>query len=201
MDHVREGKSLKHFQYPPSISSDEEIKAFADGLKTSIPLKLEELLNRYDFLKSKRSNALRFVLRKTRKGSPEEYFLTLLAEHEFVEVIVIQKWLQYWLAIWQKATNRPLPPKFQAKIDKIDGFTKNKANQHPIKDLYEGQLKLSGSRLTGLCPFHQEKTPSFFIYPNNTWFCFGACSIGGDAITFIMILKGLTFPAAVRYLL
>lgn len=200
MDWIKKGKSSNHFRYPPYMPSDEEIKTFTDGLKTSIPPKLRELLDRRDFLKSKHNKDLRFVLRKTRKGSPEEYFLTLLAEHEYVEVIIIQKWLQYWLTIWQKVTRQPLPPKFQARIDKIDNLTKNKANLHPIKNLYEGQLRQFGSRLIGLCPLHQEKTASFFIFLDNHFHCYG-CSEHGDAISFVMKLKNLTFPEAVRYLL
>jgi len=51
------------------------------------------------------------------------------------------------------------------------------------------------------CPFHDEKTPSMVIYPHGKGFyCFG-CAQGGDNITFIMKLKNMTFPQAVRFLL
>ncbi len=61
-------------------------------------------------------------------------------------------------------------------------------------------LRRSGRNLTGLCPFHNEKTPSFMIYPeNNSFYCFG-CGAGGDAITFIRRIENLDYMEAVRFL-
>lgn len=61
-------------------------------------------------------------------------------------------------------------------------------------------LKKSGSRYRGLCPFHNERTPSFYVTPSRNIFkCFG-CGEGGDAIKFLMKHKGLTYPEALRYL-
>ncbi len=46
------------------------------------------------------------------------------------------------------------------------------------------QLRKTGTRYKGLCPFHGEKTPSFVVYPNTrSWYCFG-CNDGGDVIHF-----------------
>ena len=61
-------------------------------------------------------------------------------------------------------------------------------------------LKRSGSRFTGLCPFHSEKTPSFSVNEaDGLYYCFG-CSASGDAITFVREIFGLDFIAAVEYL-
>ncbi len=61
-------------------------------------------------------------------------------------------------------------------------------------------LKKRGGRYTGLCPFHQEKTPSFSVDPGKGfWKCFG-CGKGGDAFTFLMQLERLTFPEALERL-
>jgi len=61
-------------------------------------------------------------------------------------------------------------------------------------------LKPAGAIFKGLCPFHKEKTPSFIVTPaRNTYHCFG-CGAGGDAISFIMELEGLSFPEAVEIL-
>ena len=61
------------------------------------------------------------------------------------------------------------------------------------------QLKRSGRSLVGLCPFHQEKTPSFHVHDDEGYFnCFG-CGKKGSLFTFIMETKGLTFPEAVRF--
>jgi DNA primase len=57
-----------------------------------------------------------------------------------------------------------------------------------------------GARFRGLCPFHQEKTPSFYVNPDNGFYkCFG-CGKAGDAITFVRETEGLTFIEAVETL-
>lgn len=61
-------------------------------------------------------------------------------------------------------------------------------------------LKRSGRMLQGLCPFHSEKTPSFYIYTDsNSFYCFG-CQKGGDVITFIEQVENLDFMEAVKFL-
>src|SRR5215475_2458509 len=61
-------------------------------------------------------------------------------------------------------------------------------------------LKRAGANWKGLCPFHNEKTPSFTVHPKKGIFhCFG-CGAGGDAFGFIMRQDRLTFPEAVRAL-
>lgn len=61
-------------------------------------------------------------------------------------------------------------------------------------------LKKRGSNLLGLCPFHNERTPSFTVSPAKGFFkCFG-CGKAGDSVTFIMEHEHLTFPESLRYL-
>jgi DNA primase len=61
-------------------------------------------------------------------------------------------------------------------------------------------LKRAGRNFKGLCPFHDEKTPSFNVNPDRQIFhCFG-CGEGGNAFKFLMLNEGLTFPEAVRQL-
>ncbi len=61
-------------------------------------------------------------------------------------------------------------------------------------------LSRRGRNLVGLCPFHQEKTPSFNVIPDKGIFhCFG-CQTGGDAFKFLMLLEGLSFVEAVKEL-
>ena len=61
------------------------------------------------------------------------------------------------------------------------------------------ELKKQGSRLVGPCPFHAEKTPSFFVFPDNRFKCFG-CGESGDVIDFTQKLYGLSFQDALRHL-
>ncbi len=61
-------------------------------------------------------------------------------------------------------------------------------------------LKKSGANYLGLCPFHQEKTPSFTVSPSKQIFhCFG-CGAGGDAVGFVMRQGNYSFPDAVQFL-
>jgi DNA primase len=58
-------------------------------------------------------------------------------------------------------------------------------------------LKKRGNRWVGLCPFHQEKTPSFGVNDDGLWYCFG-CAEGGDIFKFFMQYDSLDFAQAVR---
>ena len=61
-------------------------------------------------------------------------------------------------------------------------------------------LRRSGSNYKGLCPFHNEKTPSFIVSPaRGTCHCFG-CGKGGDSVSFIMEHEQMTYPEALRWL-
>ena len=60
--------------------------------------------------------------------------------------------------------------------------------------------KRAGRNMKGVCPFHQEKTPSFMVQPEKQIFhCFG-CSVGGNVYGFLMRYENLSFPEAVRQL-
>ena len=81
-------------------------------------------------------------------------------------------------------------------------FLREVGERNRIEDVAASYVNLRrrGKNLVGLCPFHNEKTPSFCVYPeNNSFFCFG-CNKGGDVITFIMGVENLDFSEAVRLL-
>ncbi|MCO6497038.1 MAG: hypothetical protein J5I50_05185 [Chitinophagaceae bacterium] len=59
------------------------------------------------------------------------------------------------------------------------------------------QLRRAGRQYVGLCPFHDEKTPSFFVTPGRGYYCFGCDAKGGNSIDFIMQKEKLSFPDAV----
>ena len=62
------------------------------------------------------------------------------------------------------------------------------------------QLKRKGRLYGGLCPFHSEKTPSFYVYPDTqSFYCFG-CGVGGDVIHFVRRINSIDYTEAVKML-
>lgn len=84
-----------------------------------------------------------------------------------------------------------------------DSFKIEVAEKNNIEDVvseYVTLSKRSGMNRFGLCPFHNEKTPSFSVSPSRQSFhCFG-CGKGGDVVTFIEEIEGLTYPEAMEFL-
>ncbi len=74
--------------------------------------------------------------------------------------------------------------------------------RNDIVDVISGYVKLQkkGSNYFGLCPFHNEKSPSFSVSPSKQmYYCFG-CGAGGNVITFVMEYENYTFPEALKML-
>lgn len=62
-------------------------------------------------------------------------------------------------------------------------------------------LQRSGRNFKGICPFHSEKTPSFYVFPDKgTWRCFGQCGEGGDLFSFVLKRDGVDFRTALKEL-
>src|ERR1035437_3247911 len=71
-----------------------------------------------------------------------------------------------------------------------------------IEDVVSSYIKLekSGANLKARCPFHNEKTPSFFVSPDRgSYYCFG-CAAKGDIFTFVEEFEGLDFKGALKML-
>lgn len=83
-----------------------------------------------------------------------------------------------------------------------DSFLDRIRETSDIESVVSGyvNLKRRGKTLVGLCPFHNEKTPSFTVYPdNNSYYCFG-CGAGGSVIEFVRNIEHLDFYEAVKML-
>ena len=71
-----------------------------------------------------------------------------------------------------------------------------------VVDVISGYVRLQrkGASYFGLCPFHNEKSPSFSVSPGKQmYYCFG-CGAGGNVFTFLMEYENFTFPEAVKFL-
>ena len=83
-----------------------------------------------------------------------------------------------------------------------DAFLDELVERSDIVDVVSQYVQLTkkGGNLFGLCPFHNEKTPSFSVSPDKQiYHCFG-CGKGGGVVSFIMAIENLSFPDAVRFL-
>ena len=81
-------------------------------------------------------------------------------------------------------------------------FYQEVRTKNDIVDIVSGYVKLQkkGSNYFGLCPFHNEKSPSFSVSPSKQmYYCFG-CGAGGNAITFLMEYENYSFPEALQVL-
>ena len=83
-----------------------------------------------------------------------------------------------------------------------DDFIDKLRDSNDIESVISGyiELKRRGRNLVGLCPFHNEKTPSFTVYPEtSSYYCFG-CGAGGDVIGFVRNIENLDYIEAVKFL-
>ena len=83
--------------------------------------------------------------------------------------------------------------------DEDIAVVRERADLVDIVGAYVTLKPAGGGAFKGLCPFHDEKSPSFHVRPERGWYCFG-CGEGGDAIAFVMKHDGLGFSQAVEHL-
>ena len=193
MDWIKEGKQLKHFKYPPSILTDEDIQTFGSDLKAVIEEKLSVLNSRNLYITRRNEARIRRIEKLTKSGSLGEWFCLEYTATEYAEHFYIFRWQKYWLGILDKLNPQKMMPYAAQSLDIA------RAKAFPIEQLYSNQLRKFGGRFNGLCPFHKERTPSFFIFPDNRFYCYG-CNENGDSIDFLMKSKGYDFKEAVRSL-
>lgn len=83
-----------------------------------------------------------------------------------------------------------------------DEFIDRLRDSNDVESVISGYIELRrrGRNLVGLCPFHNEKTPSFTVYPEtSSYYCFG-CGAGGDVIGFVRNIENLDYVEAVKFL-
>lgn len=200
LDHVRRFKNVFTYVNPPKYESDANEWGF--GLKEVAGKKIDELLDRYDFVEKRYKNNCEVIHKLFDKYDDfsSEFYISM--EYvSFEELQTIEKWLKYWKRVFEDVSEEKLiePEKFEDQ--KFTDEQLDRAREVPIEDMFEGNLKTIYHKQTGLCPFHGEKTPSFTIFVNeNKFHCFG-CHVHGDAIDFYMKARNVDFIEAVKGLL
>lgn len=195
LDYVRRYKDSFTFISPPKI----DLEFIPDSLYLTAEEKIGELIDRFTEVKSRFTNNYRYIKNVAVAGkwdSDSVFFWSYLEGIAYEETKIIKKWLRYWSRLYELATNEKLIeyPKNSLSDDDIQ-----RAREFPIEDLFEGDLKRVGNKFVGLCPFHSEKTPSFTIFSDNKYRCFG-CGEYGDAISFIQKTRNIDFVTAVKEL-
>lgn len=185
-DHIRCGKYTTLFVLPPK--KDGDIEVFRDQIFVVAIKKIQELQKHYSQIrKIYKNNEPQLLNSKIDISINIRYLLAKFGYEK--EKYYISKWIQYWkdlIGIKRKNNYK----------DKLDIES---AKNYPIEDLYNGELRQVTNRLQGLCPLHSEETPSFFIFENNHFYCFG-CHEHGSSIDFLMKTKNLDFVSAVKEL-
>lgn len=185
--------------YPPRLSEDFDYKAFSSGFNDIADEKSLEVIEQMDALDHNLSLWARAIDNCKSRGELDEfgvYFFSLWSALQYGDYDILQKWLVYWMTLSEKMSDKPrriIPDNFkEIDVESIKMY-------RLIESYYQGQLRGS-VRLTGKCPFHEERTGSFFIFTNsNTYHCFG-CGLGGDVIDFVMRQNSLTFQEAIKFL-
>jgi len=184
-------------EYQPPKYSDKELLELFPEAKEIIPLKIKECKAEIKEKEQEIATALEKI-----------YALKTDEFSEWFGEEIIRKFMMPDLAKLEKNLFRLnhmkflLNPneqtsdhyKFEEKIET--------ARQYPIAELARSKLELrqAGRNFVSLCPFHNEKTPSFYIYTDSGRFnCFG-CNANGDVINLTMALYGIEFKEAVEML-
>jgi len=187
-------KRVKDYEFP-WYTNQALLEIFPEAKKI-VPEKIEETKD--DIEKVKKT--IREMLDRVKKKSPKDlYFFETL-----VEYFLLPQLKEYERRLFGLyGFSRYLGPKRKKRRKFIDFKEQiEMARKVPIAELARSRLDLkpSGRNFVALCPFHEEKTPSFYLYTEtNSFVCFG-CQEKGDVIKFKMLLDGLDFKEAVNEL-
>lgn len=156
--------------------------------------KIRELLSEYDLLKASYKKKKEYLeIRKLDEKSFWYWYVELTTGEDLRKLAKELKRLSH---LYLLAADKLPKPKGKLSDDDIQ-----RAREHPIADLYDGKLVRCGRDFKALCPFHKEKSPSFYLYTEtNKYHCYG-CQKHGDPINYLMELKGYKFPEAVKELI
>lgn len=167
--------------------SCQELLTIFPEAKEIIPQKIKENERRYKKIK----RIAKKLLKEARKIAGEDTWFT----EALIKAFHVPDLIKYSNNIMR------LNSYSQPKNKFIEDFNRKieRAREYPILELASGSidLRVRGRTYSTLCPFHNERTPSFFIYPeSNTYHCFG-CGVHGDVISLAQHLYNISFKEAV----
>ena len=203
IDHIKKTSTYHWLVFPPKLDKETILDYLngQEGLKTCDD-KLGELLKRQELVKTTFKNNvshIKAIAQQENWNEISSYFWLYYESARATELSYIKRWIYYWLKIVDVIrADMHKKPIFNKK-NGITDMDIDRAKEYPITELYNGTLKQNYNRHVGLCPFHKENTPSFTIFENNRYFCFG-CGAKGSSIDFVMQTQGLNFVDAVKEL-
>lgn len=160
-----------------------------------------------EMAKEKLKELRRFYVDKIKPKEKKAAFARwmMLNNEEFSYLwILAQVWLyRYYEKLDRFEKKKKKWKTFLLSNRKDGGITEGQiedARNYPIEDLIDTRVWVFANRKKAACPFHQETKPSFIIYPDNSWHCFGCQAHGNNAIDFIMQRDKIGFREAVRRL-
>lgn len=120
-------------------------------------------------------------------------------EIKFSELLRVNR-VRERMAYWSRLYLACLPDKPVGK-DRLTSSQIQQAREYSTDQLYTDRLIRSGRNQKACCPFHEERSPSFYFYSDGSFHCFGCGAHGSNAVDYVMKLDKKTFPEAVRSLI
>lgn len=180
---------------PCSLSDRELLQVFPQA-KETLPEKLKEWQDRKKEIKEVIKYNLRLIRSRVKDSLSRWFWREVVKMKVADELLEVERQIQRLKRLNLISEGKIPNPKIlgQEKIEK--------AKLTPIVEVASLFLKLRrmGKNYIALCPFHQERHPSFYLYPDtNSFYCFG-CNQGGDVIKFVELAFNYSFKEAVEYL-
>ena len=170
---------------------DEELLELFPQSKTILTKKIME----WKKIKEEKEREIKELLKTLYTNTTDE--TTIFFVEKMIEILHMPEIAKAEKHIWRIGRLLPTKAKNNSQSDFKDGL--QKARGRPIEEVARHYLELlpSSGKFKALCPFHNERTPSLFIYPEtNTYHCFG-CQEHGDNIKLVMELQKVDFKEAV----
>jgi hypothetical protein len=184
-------------KYQPPKYSDAELLEIFPEAKKIIPLKLLECREAIKKKKGEIETALKKIHSFKTDNFSEWFAGEIIKMFMVPSLLILEKNLFRLNRLKQLIEPKSITPNGLDLKEKIE-----RAREYPIREIAKdkGDCRQVGENFISLCPFHNEKTPSLYIYSDsNSFHCFG-CQEHGDVIKLTMALYGVDFKDAVAML-